>query len=570
MKRYRFRFLAIGVLSLFLISGCVGGGGDSSAPPSGDTGGGGDNGGGTPTALAVVSTTPADAATGVDLNVVISATFNQEVDPATISDAGTFVVLASGGPVIGTVSLSSDSKTAIFTPVTPMALAVPYNVTIKKGVKGKSGSSMSDDHKIKFTCREGGWAASAAPVETSDTGDAILPQIAADSNGNAIAVWEKADDAAAGIHHIFANRFDAGKGWGIPVLIEDNVPGDAMTPQIAMDESGKAIAVWVEFDGLKNEIYANQFEPGKGWSGAVIIDKDTTGDVFNPHVAMDNHGNGIAVWEQSDGAKLNIVANGFTFGAGWGDNPNVFATTVPGGSFMPRIAMDVNGDLAIVVWEQFDSATVVFHIMANRFVSGTGWGTPELIETDDAGDGFLPQVAMDPSGNAVAVWQQFDGSEDNIVANHFEKGIGWGAAFVIDGVAGDAQTPQVAMDAAGNAVAVWSQLGSIMANSFDDKAGAWQLSVLLESVTGTAGNPQVSVESNGNAVAVWQKFDGALTHVFANRFVAGQGWNDEVLVDNGVNGAVDPDVAVTRGGFAIAVWGQSDGIVDMATAKKFE
>jgi hypothetical protein len=42
-----------------------------------------------------------------------------------------------------------------------------------------------------------------------------------------------------------------------------------------------------------------------------------------------------------------------------------------------------------------------------------------LIETDDAGSANSPQVAVDASGNAVAIWRQSDGARNNIWANHF-------------------------------------------------------------------------------------------------------------------------------------------------------
>jgi hypothetical protein len=53
-------------------------------------------------------------------------------------------------------------------------------------------------------------------------------------------------------------------------------------------------------------------------------------------------------------------------------------------------------------------------------VAGVGWGTAALIETDNAGGAVAPQIAVDPTGNAIAVWYQFDGTRFNIWANRFE------------------------------------------------------------------------------------------------------------------------------------------------------
>jgi hypothetical protein len=52
--------------------------------------------------------------------------------------------------------------------------------------------------------------------------------------------------------------------------------------------------------------------------------------------------------------------------------------------------------------------------------SPPSWGTAELIETDNAGDAYNPQIAFDASGNAIAVWNQTDGTRYNIWANYFE------------------------------------------------------------------------------------------------------------------------------------------------------
>ena len=51
--------------------------------------------------------------------------------------------------------------------------------------------------------------------------------------------------------------------------------------------------------------------------------------------------------------------------------------------------------------------------------AGVGWGSAELIESDN-GNVYYLQVAMDAAGNAVAVWSQSDGTRRNIWANVFE------------------------------------------------------------------------------------------------------------------------------------------------------
>jgi methylaspartate ammonia-lyase len=54
--------------------------------------------------------------------------------------------------------------------------------------------------------------------------------------------------------------------------------------------------------------------------------------------------------------------------------------------------------------------------------AGAGWGTAEAIDYSGAGagDSSYPQVAIDGSGNAVAVWRQSDGTRNVIYTNRFQ------------------------------------------------------------------------------------------------------------------------------------------------------
>ena len=60
------------------------------------------------------------------------------------------------------------------------------------------------------------------------------------------------------------------------------------------------------------------------------------------------------------------------------------------------------------------------NIWANRYVVENGWGAAELIETNNAGDANSPQIAIDANGNAIAFWEQSDGSNYNIWFNRHD------------------------------------------------------------------------------------------------------------------------------------------------------
>ncbi len=70
-----------------------------------------------------------------------------------------------------------------------------------------------------------------------------------------------------------------------------------------------------------------------------------------------------------------------------------------------------------------------------------------------------PQIAMDASGNAIAVWEKEEGDGNraySVWANRYRPNVGWRTAVRLESGAGSAAFSQIAMNAAGNAVAVWS------------------------------------------------------------------------------------------------------------------
>ena len=89
-----------------------------------------------------------------------------------------------------------------------------------------------------------------------------------------------------------------------------------------------------------------------------------------------------------------------------------------GGGAAPQVAVDPEGN-AIAVWYQYDGA--LDHVWSNRYEAGSGaWGTAGKIETDNTYNAQYPQVVLDVEGNAIAVWHQWDGTRWNVWANRFD------------------------------------------------------------------------------------------------------------------------------------------------------
>ncbi|MGN6404812.1 DUF4082 domain-containing protein [Sinomonas sp.] len=124
-----------------------------------------------PPAPNVSSTNPSPGGTGVATSSVVSATFNQDVTASSIQ----FVLKDAGGATVaGSVSYSSATTTATFTPSAALANNIQYTATVS-GATNSTGQTMSPyswsfTTAASYSCPCTVFPTSATPV-TANSGD---------------------------------------------------------------------------------------------------------------------------------------------------------------------------------------------------------------------------------------------------------------------------------------------------------------------------------------------------------------------------------------------------------------
>jgi hypothetical protein len=100
----------------------------------------------------VVSVAPPNLAVGICPSTVVTATFSEAMNPATI-DATTFTLTAGTPPVAvpGVVTYNAPSDTATFTPSGPLALSTLYTATITTGAQDTNGNALASNFVWSFT-----------------------------------------------------------------------------------------------------------------------------------------------------------------------------------------------------------------------------------------------------------------------------------------------------------------------------------------------------------------------------------------------------------------------------------
>ena len=113
-----------------------------------DRNGGAINGLTSPT---VTSAVPPNATFGACPNTIVTATFSEAMNPATITNT-TFTLTGPGSSAVaGAVTYDAASDTAIFTPTSSLALNTLYTGTITTGVRDSFGNALAANFVWTFT-----------------------------------------------------------------------------------------------------------------------------------------------------------------------------------------------------------------------------------------------------------------------------------------------------------------------------------------------------------------------------------------------------------------------------------
>jgi hypothetical protein len=285
------------------------------------------------------------------------------------------------------------------------------------------------------------------------------PQIASDGAGGAIVVWV---DYRAGNYDIYGQRV-SGAGatlWqanGAPVCSE---PHDQRYPEIISDQSGGAIAVWVDNRNGSYDVYAQRVGP----LGGVLWAADGAGictglqNQVSPQLVTDGAGGACIAWVDDRGGDWDIYGQRISAGGAiqWPANGVGICTAILD-QVSPQLASDEAGG-AIVTWADRRSGS--WDIYAQRMSAvGVGeWAQDGTGVCTAPQDQFSPQIMSDGAGGAEIAWMDSRGGNNNIFAGRV--GPNGRSLWVEDGLAvcferHDQRYPQIGSDGDHGAIVTW-------------------------------------------------------------------------------------------------------------------
>jgi Ca2+-binding RTX toxin-like protein len=223
----------------------------------------------------------------------------------------------------------------------------------------------------------------------------------------------------------------------------------------------------------------------------------------------------------------------------------------------PRIASDGAGNI-VAIWRAAYGDTSA--IRAAFQPAGGTWASARRISTAAAGT-ESPRVAMDRLGNAVAVWQRSSGHDSVVQAAIRPAGGTWSEPDDLSGPGEVAFNADVAARA-GKMTAVWTVLRdrrTSVESSSRTVGGSWARAQTLSGPIGNASAPVIAVADQGAAVASWRWSDGAFLVVQAAMRSNDGVWSAPEVLSGPGRSASQPQVAMDASGNAVVAWIRYNG-----------
>lgn len=395
-----------------------------------------------------------------------------------------------------------------------------------------------------------GW--SGAEIIDSNLGRALSPWIAMDENGNAIAVFEEKYGSTL---MIVGKKWD-GASWGGAEIIDAGTRREVGAPRIAMDDSGNGIAVFNQSDGSNCRVYADRWN-GLFWSGAELIDAGAGHSCGPPEISMDGNGNAVTVFIQSDGTHERVYANCWD-GSSWSGAELIDAGGENDAAY-PQVAMGGTGKAMAVFQQRKDGNPRVYANCRD----GSSWSGAEIIDRAPGLGHHYPQVSMGGTGQAIAVYQEGEEYSDFRVCANRWNGSSWSGSEFIDGAPGkSACNPKIAMNKQGRAITIFNgdegDIPVLYANLWN--GSAWSgLMCIDEGSGGDIIDHRAAMDESGRAIVVFVQIIDIHTRIYANRW-GGITWSGPIIIDPGTMEYTEgPRIAMDDGGNSIVVFSQADG-----------
>lgn len=357
---------------------------------------------------------------------------------------------------------------------------------------------------------------------------------------------------------------------GPELQVNEQTAFDQRQPAVAVDGSGGFVVTWQNRETALAplEVLARRFGPdGAPLGGELTVNFDTPESDFRPAIAANAAGEFVVSWTRSEDTYAIRETHARFFSATGEPSPYehilAFQTST---TLTSKATADGVGNF-VLVWN--DLAEDRMAVFAQRF-DASGKGLSDSFQVNQHADSWAqyPDVAADAAGNFVVVWSE---SLQQIWARRFDAtGQPLGDDFRVDTVPpAAARRPEVAMTGAGEFLVVWpgppppDPALDVRGQFFDASGARVGPELALNAYTpGAQGNASVAVTDTNEFLVTWSSSgqDGSGRGIFGRRFdVSGNPIGPELRINTYTTADQESsNVAAGPGGVFVATW-ESEG-----------
>jgi hypothetical protein len=510
-----------------------------------------------------IPVTQAPAFTGQPANLTVT-------EPA----AATFTVAASGTPAPtlqwqrspdGTNWVDIPGATGNSFTLPSTSASADNGAHFRAVATNSAGTATSNAAQLTVVAPvTGSWR---APETIATTQINLEPSVGFDGNGRALAVWSEVNTVNGAYRILHAARSPAGT-WSAPSVL--TALSLVFAPRIAVAPDGRAVVAFER----GSQIVAARFD-GSSWGAPVAVFTGSGGiAATNVSVGIDASGRAIVVWYGYDGARYRAYASVSTSGDTW-----TAAQPLDGyDAGTPQVSVNGNGKGFVIFAERNASAQFRVTAVPVDLAANPVFGTAQPLRSFVSASPGQKRIAVDGSGNAIAVWLDTDGVFGDLVWSRYDATTGtWSAhQLLAQGVGTQVANSReynlaLAMNGGGDAVVVWGQRGVNDGAVSDDVifsrhlvAGSTTWTAVerrsgdITGVRDYAENPRVAISAAGRIAVTWIEDTGSGYKARGQIFEGGAWQPVQAIMTSANDIDVDAEhaLAMDGSGMPLAVWSE--------------
>ncbi|MCC6653398.1 MAG: hypothetical protein IT348_19760, partial [Candidatus Eisenbacteria bacterium] len=430
------------------------------------------------------------------------------------------------------------------------------------------------------------WAANGVAA-CAAAGNQGSPVLDADGAGGVALAWY--DYRAGATPDLYAQRL-SGAGaaqWAANGVAVCTAAGLQSSPAISADGTGGAVASWLDYRSrIEQDVYAQRIT-GAGaaaWTADGVAVR-AQGVQHAPATVAGSGGATIVAWQEKRGGQYDILARAFSSSGAplW---PATVLCAAGDAQSLPVIASDGAGG-AIVAWQDQRSGTDFTDVYAQR-VNAAGavrWAANGVVVSRAIRSQTAPAIVADGSGGAIVAWpDDRSGVNDDLYMQRVDSaGV---ALWTAEGEAlcteeGNQSGPVLTTDGAGGAIVVWQDLrGGFTSRVYAQRVNGAGLpqwaagGIELTTSSGSQQSPALAADGLGGAVAAWaDRRSGTSDDVYAQRVDAAGArlWNaGGAAVGTGTGDQSAPALFSDGAGAALFAWRDGRGADDDVYAQSVD